>query len=401
MTSRAKLALRTLCGSWLALWLTACPPDLNGEKCQDDCSCPTQQICAVDASGAGHRQPGPNRCLGDGGLDAGGQGLLGTVTLNGGATKPAANALWVMAWETNPPDGGAPPKFTVTTNSAGIFAFPQAVANRNYYLLAQYDLDNDGNPQDPGHQDKYQSAGPVQIAQNPIQIDLQTSSCTLFANHLTGGLGPMLWEAVAAVPDVQTGLELTSGVTVSVAGAQLGTQTLQFQGTTRDPLSSGLWAYIPAELTRPAAESAYTFNVSGNFYNNAVCSVTRQGLNAFPTSVDISVDGGLGGTIWEIDPNLTDLVQWDPAQGSDYSLVDLRGPQLTTGLRGTDFANAQSGPGGTSLAFPGETLPKTACDSAGVIHCVCSITSILETVAGNATSLDGATTDLQFQTTVR
>ena len=372
-----------------AALLAACPPVLSGEPCLTSNNCPSGESCVQAADGGLVCEPGRD---GDAGSTA--TGLYGVVTLNNGAAKPAGNDAWVYVYAGGgTPASNATPLFTVTANPDGTFQVPQAADNQDYFLIAQYDIQRLGNMAQAATLYKFGGLGAVNTKQNPVQLDVQTATCLIFANHAASNSSALLWEAIADIPDVQTGIELTSGVRATVTGATLQTQSLNLQGSTTDLLSTGKWAFIPVDpMARPQADTTYSFKVSAPSYNGVTCAVNRQTLQGSPSGVGISIAGGTMGSVWNT--ATTDTVNFTPAAHADFTEIVLRGPA------GAQFASVTVDAGVTSHDFAGSTVPGTACSLSGSSgnSCTCTVISIKETEVDNAVDLDGAFTTFSFQT---
>ena len=383
--------------------LAGCPPSLSGEPCQTDCNCPSGQTCAP-GDGGSTCQSGENICPfdagtlqpGDGGSDAGeGEGLFGKVTLNGGLTKPASNDAWVLAFAGRlPGDGG--PDFTVATDSAGNFSFPLAHSGINYYLVAEYDIVGDGREEFPSSAHRYSSAGPLMLSTSAAEIDVVTYDCATLVVTAAIDAGPQLVEARADVRDVQTGAELQSGATVTVSSAMLGTQTLQFQQETMDTFSSNLWAYFPSSLARPAPEASYQFSVTAPFYNGAICTVARTPPPGFPSALAITTRLESGANVWSTQAT-TDTVSWKRVSGSVLDVVTLFDDTQTVGTANKNLAQVSVSDGGDALDFPGSTVPMAACPLVGTSDCDLNVTSLFDTVSGNARSVEVTGANLLFR----
>ncbi len=191
----------------LAASLSGCPPQLTGEKCDGDCTCPSSQTCVMQTTNgddfAFECQDGVNTCDAgvsrDAGSDGGGQDggeiqFAGTVTLNGGAIPPNATQVYGYASGTPLTDAGnyLAADLTQLAGSSGDFSFsgsvPPATGN-GYRFVAVYDSNGRGNDFDTAHAGVFAQESAALLAPGTdaglgMHLDVQTSTCFTITSTL-------------------------------------------------------------------------------------------------------------------------------------------------------------------------------------------------------------------------
>ncbi len=263
-----------------ALALAACPPNETGALCQDSTVCPSGQSCQ---SGQCEPSGGAIGMDGGAGSDAG-TGLYGTVALNGGAIP--SNLAWVYEWDHYPnvSDGGIEaPQATVIAGDGGTFSFEGVDAGGSYYLAAQYDLDGDGNPAQPG--DRFGiDPHPASPGPSPITVDVNTAVCSAWSDFDVDVPETLLLALIAEVPDI-TGAGELANATVIATDPSGTTLALNQRSGSGNPYLDGRYAWTSSGTSAVAGN--YRFAVRGKGYPNGSCVVDNEPLTQGPNSLSV------------------------------------------------------------------------------------------------------------------
>jgi len=299
-------------GSLLVLpALAGCPPELTGAPCNHSTDCPNQQICIGGhcgySSGTGGTTGGTSTSGGTSGGSGGNQRIDGTLALNSRFPKPQSNAAWVLLWDHFPVNVSGSvdtPQTLTTVDGEGSFRFEGLVNGKSYYLMAQYDIDADGNQVDPGtaKADVYWYRSETATPGSSIEIDVPTSGCLVAS--LTDSTGTSyLSELIASVRSVTDGTEITNA-TVSATGPGTNPMTLPltYQNGTPRPEINNAYSWIPdgGGLTSPirAVGGTYRFDIStpkDQGYGTGSCTIEHHPLNSAPSGMTFTPSGAIGG----------------------------------------------------------------------------------------------------------